>query len=138
MKKSSSKYTTIDEYLEKLPTEDRESLERLRNIIKSIVPDATEEISYQIPVFRHSGKYLVGFGASKKFCSFYVMNGSFVYEHQTELADYECTKSAIHFTSQKPLPAALVKKIVKARLEQNFTRAGVKRGKKPDVPRKSA
>lgn len=135
MKKGNRKHTTIDEYLERIPAEDRESLERLRKIIKSIVPDATEEISYQIPVFRHNGKYLVGFGAAKKFCSFYTMNGSYIYEHQDELADYECTKSAIHFTSERPLPVALVKKIVKTRLEQNLSRAGSKLRKKPAMPR---
>jgi uncharacterized protein YdhG (YjbR/CyaY superfamily) len=128
MKKSNSKYTTIDDYLERLPTEDRESLERLRKIIKSIVPDATEEISYGIQTFRYKGKYLVGFGAAKKFCSFYTMNGSYIDEHKDELVDYECTKSAIHFTLEKPLPVGLVKKIVKTRIAENERRASGKKG----------
>jgi uncharacterized protein YdhG (YjbR/CyaY superfamily) len=66
---------------------------------------------------------LVGFGASKAHCSFFVMSASFLDGFQRELASYETSKGTIRFTPERPIPAALVRKLVKARIEENEARA---------------
>jgi uncharacterized protein YdhG (YjbR/CyaY superfamily) len=123
MKKSTVNKGTIDEYLASLTKVDKGLLESLCKIIKTIVPDTTEEISYGIPTFRYKGKYLVGFGAAKNFCSLYAYSGSTLGDLMDDLREYECTKSAIHFTSEKPLSKLLIKKIVIARIAENEKRA---------------
>jgi len=116
-----SKPQTIDEYLERLPADKRAALEKLRKTIRAAAPEAEECISYQIPAFRQNG-VLVGFGASANHCSFFPFNGAAVAAHKGELKDYETSKGAIHFQPEKPLPAALVRKLVKERLEENSQR----------------
>ena len=94
------------------------SLEKLRKTIKSAAPKAEECISYGIAAFRLNGM-LVGFGATAKHCAFYLMSGSMVEAHQNELKDYDTSKGTIRFSADKPLPAALVRKLVKARIAEN-------------------
>jgi len=108
----------IDEYLASVPEEARAVLQKLRQTIKAAAPKATETISYQIPTFKHEGG-LVGFAAFKDHCSFFVMSVSVMNANKDLLRTYDTTKSAIHFTSDKPLPAALVKRLVKARMAEN-------------------
>jgi uncharacterized protein YdhG (YjbR/CyaY superfamily) len=119
--KSPSKPTTIDEYLAALSDKQRVALTKLRKTIKAAAPKAEECISYQIAAFRHNGM-LVGFGASQDHCSFYPMNGHTVAELAEELEGYDVSKGTIRFTADKPLPAALVRKMVKARLAENAAR----------------
>ena len=109
---------TIDEYLAPLSNEKRAALEKLRRAIKSAAPKAEECISYQIPAFRLGGRMLVAFGAAANHCAFYP--GSFPVEaHKDELKDYDTSKGTIRFQAAKPLPAALVRKLVKARIAEN-------------------
>lgn len=107
---------TIDAYLARLEGEQRAALQKLRKTIQSIVPRATECISYGVPAFRHDGRVLVGFGAGANHCTFFPMSGTTVAAHQALLASYETSKGAIRFQPERPLPAALVRKLVKARL----------------------
>jgi uncharacterized protein YdhG (YjbR/CyaY superfamily) len=113
---------TIDEYLAAMSHDKRAALENLRMTIRSIVPKAEECISYGLPAFRLDGKPLVFFGAGKNHCAFYPGSGSTVADHKGELKNYETTKGSIHFQPDAPLPAALVRKLVKARIAENVRR----------------
>jgi len=108
---------TIDEYLALVHDDDRRALERLRQTIRSAAPKAEECISYQMPAFRHNGKVVMWFGATAKHCSFYP--GAFpIEEHKKALEGYETSKGTIRFSPEHPLPAGLVRKLVKSRLAQ--------------------
>jgi len=113
--------TSIDDYLEEVPEEARAALEKLRKVIRTAAPKAVETISYRIPTYKYHGM-LVGFAAFKNHLSFFVMSPSLMEAHRDELKAYETAKATIHFTADKPLPAALVKKLVKARIEENEAR----------------
>jgi uncharacterized protein YdhG (YjbR/CyaY superfamily) len=112
------KARTIDEYLAALSPDKRAALEQLRKTIKAVAPQAEECISYQIAAFRQNGM-LVGFGATAKHCAFYLMSSTTVEAHRDELKDYDTSKGTIRFQPDKPLPAALVRKLVKARIAEN-------------------
>lgn len=112
------KTKTIDEYLATLSDDQRAALEKLRKTIRAAAPKAEECISYQIPAFRQNGM-LVGFGATAKHCAFYLMSASTVEAHKEELMAYDTSKGTIRFPADKPLPAALVRKLVKARIAEN-------------------
>ena len=109
---------TIDQYLARVSGAQRVALQRLRGIIKTAAPDAEESISYRIPTFRLHGA-LVGFGATANHCAFYLLSSSTVADHRRELANYDTSKGTIRFQPDKPLPAALVRKLVKARMREN-------------------
>ena len=111
---------TIDEYLNSVTPEQRVALERLRKIIlataRAAATGAEECISYQIPAFRVGGKVMMWFAATKNHCSFFP--GGIVPAFRDELHDYEISKGTIRFQPDHPLPAALVRRIVKARIAQ--------------------
>ncbi len=112
---------TIDEYLAPLSSEKRAALEKLRRAIQSAAPKAEECISYQIPAFRLGGRMLVAFGAAAKHCAFYP--GAFPVEAlEEELKAYSTSKGTIRFPAHSPLPAALVRKLVKARIAEHSAR----------------
>src|SRR5437762_3469591 len=110
---------TIDEYLAALSVDKRAALENLRKIIRAAAPKAEECISYQICAFRQNGM-LVGFGATANHCAFYLMSSATVEAHKDELKNYDTSKGTIRFQADKPLPAALVRKLVKARVAENL------------------
>ena len=118
---------SVDSYLAALPEEVRAALEKLRKIIKAAAPDTTEVISYRIPVLKLQGHSLVGFGAAKNYRSFFTMSSSMIPKlarmRAGELEGYEVSGATIHFTPDKPLPAALVKRLVKERIAENEKRA---------------
>jgi uncharacterized protein YdhG (YjbR/CyaY superfamily) len=120
---------TVDEYLEALPEGDRAALERVRKIIKAAAPEAVETISYQMPTFKYHGP-LVGFAAFKNHLSFFAMGKTAMHAFSKELESYDTTKGSIHFTADRPLPAALIKKIVKKRIEENLQSSPMA-GRKP-------
>lgn len=105
----------VEEYLAGVPEPQRAALERLRRVIRSVVPDAEEGIAWQMPAFRAHGRWLVGYAAFKEHCSFFPMSGALVEDLVEELQGFVTTKGSIHFTPEKPLPVALVKKVVRAR-----------------------
>jgi uncharacterized protein YdhG (YjbR/CyaY superfamily) len=114
------KAKTIDEYLAALGDHQRATLEKLRQAIRAAAPGAEECISYGLPAFRLNG-VLVGFGASANHCAFYPMSGTAVAAHKDELEAYDTSKGTIRFQPDKPLPVALVRKIVRARIAENRT-----------------
>ena len=113
---------TVDEYLAGLSDDKKDALERLRATIRAAAPKAEEYIGYQLPAFRLDGKPLVAFGATATHCAFYPMTGTTVDAYREELEDYETSKGAIRFQPAKPLPATLVRKLVKARIAENAAR----------------
>ena len=115
------KPTTIDDYLATVGADQRQALEKLRRTIRAAAPDAEECISYGIPAFRQDGM-LVGFGAAASHCSFFLMDGTTLDRFQELLAAFDTSKGTIRFPADKPLPPALVKKLVKARLAENKAR----------------
>ncbi len=108
----------MDEYLARVPEPARSTLNKMRALIRSVAPpEATETISYGIPAFKYKGM-LVWFAAFSNHCSLFP--GSSVIEaFKNELKGFSTSKGTIHFPVDKPLPAALVKKLVKARVAQN-------------------
>jgi len=114
-----SKPKTIDEYLAVLSDDKRAALEKLRKTIKAAAPKAEECISYRLPAFRLDGKMLVAFGAAANHCAFYPMSSSTVEAHKDDLKDYDTSKGTIRFQADHPLPAALVRKLVKTRIKEN-------------------
>ncbi|WP_371030121.1 iron chaperone [Pseudoclavibacter sp. JSM 162008] len=103
--------SSIDEYLEALSPEYRAELERIRSIVKRMVPEAEEKISYRMPTLAYKGRALVYFTASKKHLSFYPSEWA-IEEFADRLTDYTTTKHAIQFTVAKPLPDALIEELV--------------------------
>lgn len=112
------KPATVDEYLKGLPREQRAALEGIRKAIRAAVPRGEECISYGVPAFRLDGKVLVGFGAASRHCTFFPMSGTITAAHEADLAKYETSKGAIRFPAESPLPATLVRKLVRWRLEE--------------------
>ena len=115
------KPATVDEYLARLSDDQRAALQRLRKQILAVIPTAEECISYQMPAFRYEGKVLVWMGAGARHCAFYP--GGLVDQFEDDLADYETSKGTIRFQPDAPLPATLVRKIVKARIAQNAVKS---------------
>ena len=115
---SKTRTGTIDEYLAALSDDKRAALENLRKTIKAVARKAEECISYGLPAFRQNGM-LVAFGASANHCAFYLMSSSTVEAHAHELKGYDTSKGTIRFQAEKPLPVALVRMLVKARIAEN-------------------
>lgn len=118
-KPKSAKAKNVDEYLATLSEDKRASLEKLRKTIKAAVPKAEECISYGLAAFRLNGKPLVAFGATANHCAFYPMSSTVVASLQDELEDYDTSTGTIRFQPDKPLPASLVRKLIKTRIEEN-------------------
>lgn len=120
-KAAPAKPQTIDEYLAPLSDDQRAALEKLRKAIRSAAPEAEEYISYGIPSFRLGGRLLVAFGAAAKHCSFYP--GAYPMQaHKDEVERYDTSKGTIRFPADRPLPVALVRKLVKSRIAQYAAR----------------
>jgi uncharacterized protein YdhG (YjbR/CyaY superfamily) len=109
---------TIDEFLEPVEPDKREALEQLRRTIRSVAPDAEECISYGIAAFRVRGAVVAGFAPTSKGCSYYPFSGSTLRILARDLKSYSQTKSALHFAADRPLPKALVRKLIQARLDE--------------------
>jgi uncharacterized protein YdhG (YjbR/CyaY superfamily) len=112
-----AKPKTIDDYLARVSDTQRTALEKLRRDIQAAVPSAEECISYDIPGYRLGSRLLVSFGAAKNHCAFYP-GAHPIRAHEDELIGYDLAKGTIRFPAEKPLPARLVKKLVKTRLAQ--------------------
>ena len=114
-----SKPRTIDEYLVEVTADQRSVLEQLRKTIRATAPKVEECISYGIPAFRLDGRSLVFFGAWANHCSFYPGSSRTLKKFQNDLKSFQVTKGTIRFSPDNPLPLALVKKLVKARIAEN-------------------
>jgi uncharacterized protein YdhG (YjbR/CyaY superfamily) len=114
---------TVDEYLARVPEPARSTLHKVRAAIRSAAPpEATETISYRIPMFKYKGM-LMGFAAFSNHCSLFPGNLAVMKELESELKRFETSKGTIHFPVDKPPSVALVKKLVKARVAQNEQKA---------------
>lgn len=112
------KPATIDEYLAPLSGEQRKALECLRKTIRSIIPKAEECISYGMPAFRLRGDVVAGFAATVDGFSYYPFSGSTLTTLAHDVERYSRTKGALHVPLGKGLPAALVRKLIKARIAE--------------------
>jgi uncharacterized protein YdhG (YjbR/CyaY superfamily) len=106
----------VDEYLSAVEESKRGTLETLRRTILEIVPEAEQVISYRVPAFRVRGQTVAGFAAFKDHLSYLPFSGSVLTQLARELDGYTMTKSSLHFTPDRPLPKALVKKLIAVRL----------------------
>jgi uncharacterized protein YdhG (YjbR/CyaY superfamily) len=112
----------VEEYLQSVPEPHRKSLEKLRQTIRSVLPDAEEVISYGIPMFKKNGHGVVAYNATKTGITLQVMSGTLLDAHQKELIGYKRAKGSVQFPIDKPLPTSLVKKMVKERMAENELR----------------
>jgi uncharacterized protein YdhG (YjbR/CyaY superfamily) len=111
----------VEKYLAKVPSEPRATLEKLRKTIRVAAPKAVEIISYGIPTFKLDGRMLVSYAAFKAHCSFFP-GAAPIKAHEDDLKSYATSKGTIRFPTSKPLPTALVKKLVKTRIAENEAR----------------
>lgn len=110
---------TVDEYLADVPEPAQSTLRRIRAVIQSVVPaETTEVISYGIPMFQYRGM-LVGYAAFKNHCSLFPTGSGVIEKFEKELKGFSTSRGTIRFPSDKPLPDALLKKIVKVRVAEN-------------------
>jgi uncharacterized protein YdhG (YjbR/CyaY superfamily) len=122
VKKKNEKATkvprSVDEYLERVPEPARTTLKKVRAVIRSVAPpEATEGISYGMPTFKYKGM-LASFAAFSDHCSLFPGAGPTI-EFKDELKDFQTSKGTIRFAPNKPFPATLLKKLLKARIAEN-------------------
>jgi uncharacterized protein YdhG (YjbR/CyaY superfamily) len=117
----------VDAYLARLSADKRATLEKVRKAIRAAAPQAEEGLSYGMPAFIQ-GKPIAGYAASARHCAYYPMSGAVVSALEADLEGYETSKGAIRFPIGKPPSAALIRKLVKARLAEIAGAAGRKKG----------
>ena len=108
----------IDDYLRGLPDDQRRALDDLRSTILTFLPDAEQGISYKLPAFRAEGRLVAGFGAFRQHLSYLPHSGTVLPALRLDAAGYDCTKSSLHFTPDRPLPRELVERLIEARLAE--------------------
>jgi uncharacterized protein YdhG (YjbR/CyaY superfamily) len=127
---TSSGSADVDAYLAKVPEPARSTLEKVRATIRSVAPaESTEKLSYGMPAFHYKGA-LVAYAAFKNHCSLFPMQASLTDQMQDELKTYRTSKGTLQFSPDKPLPASLLKKIVKLRVAENDIRFRTKAAKR--------
>jgi len=129
MDSAKKKSKPIDEYLANVKPGHRKTLQKLRQTIQTAAPKAEECVSYGIPAFRLNRRLLVFFGAWANHCAFYPGSAATLKNFQNELRNFQTSKGTIRFSPEKPLPVALVQKLVKTRVAENNDRANKKRRK---------
>ena len=112
----------IDKYLATVGAKNRALLRQLRKSIHAIAPDVEECISYRLPAFRFAGRIIAGFSATSKGCSYYPFSGTTLATLAREIEGFGHTKSALHFGPDKPLPTALLRKLLEARIADSGRR----------------
>jgi len=112
---------SVDEYLMRLPDAQRTVLQKVRKAIKETAPKAEESISYMIPAYKYKWA-LVYFAAFTNHCSLFGATKSILKTFEEELRPFKTNGGTIHFTPEKPLPIALIKRIVKMRMKENEER----------------
>jgi uncharacterized protein YdhG (YjbR/CyaY superfamily) len=115
---------TVDEYLASLSGDKRAALQKLRRAIRSVVPEAEECISYRLPAFRLNKRMLVWFGAAANHCAFYP--GAYpIQACKDDLKTHDTSKGTVRFKADRPLPTALVRKLVRVRVAEQAARQRV-------------
>lgn len=123
MRKTHAAPKTVEEYLAGVPEPARSTLIKIRAMIRSAAPpEATEAISYGMPTFKYNGS-LLAFAAFSRHCSLFPMSLSVIDKFKSELKSFQTSKGTLQFPMDKPLPAALVKKLVKARVAEKERKA---------------
>jgi len=112
----------VDAYIAAAPEPARGMLREMRQIVKAAAPRAVEMISYGIPLYKQQG-HLTAFAAFKNHVGFYVMSKRLMAAYRKEFAPYKQAIATVQFPIGEPIPAALVKKVVKARIKENEARA---------------
>lgn len=120
-------HADVDAYMKSLAAADRNALEFLRQHIAALMPQAEQRLSRGVPFFYYKGKRAVGFRASKGYLSFFIMEGRVLKNMKHDLHNYENSSTVVWFTPDKPLPKALVEKLVKARVTEIELAFNVKR-----------
>ena len=110
--------TQVDVYLAAAPEPQRTTLSALRATLRELLPDADEALSYGVPAFKVGGKAVAGYAYFKQHCSYFPHSGSVLQELEDELEDYRWSKGTLQFSIGAPLPEALVRQLVEARLGQ--------------------
>lgn len=128
MEKNKTAAANVDAYIKQFPPEVQAMLQQLRAAIKSAAPKAEELISYMMPAYKYHG-VLVYFGGYKNHIGFYP-TGSGIEAFKKELSVYKGSKGAVQFPLDKPLPVALIKQIVKYRVQMNLEKEQLKKTKK--------
>lgn len=113
-----SRATDLEAYFASLAADKRAALQKLRQAIRAAAPAADEGFSYGLPAFRLGGRPLVCYGASTNHCSFFPMSPAVIRAHAKDLKQYETSKGTIRFAPDRPLPASLVRKLVRARMAE--------------------
>ncbi len=121
--------TTVEEYLSLFSKEQRDALEKLRQVIKAAAPKAEEVISYGMPGYKQNG-VLVYFGGFKNHCSFFPASYTVIKQFAEQLKDYKTSKGTIQLPLDKAIPSTLVKKMVVARMKENELKKKEKAQKK--------
>lgn len=115
----------VDEYLARVPEPARTTLNKIRAIIRSVVPqETTEAIHYGMPAFKYKGP-LLGYAAFSNHCSLFPMGASVIAAFQQELRGFESSKGTIRFPVERPPSATLIKKLVKAQIAENEQKKSV-------------
>jgi len=121
-----NKVASVEEYIAVLDKAPKKRLRELRNIIREEAPEAEEVISYNMPAFKLNGAVLVWYAAFKEHVGFYP-KASGIAAFKAELEGYKASKGAIQFPFEKPIPARLVKKIVRFRIKENEAKSRPRR-----------
>jgi uncharacterized protein YdhG (YjbR/CyaY superfamily) len=106
----------VDAYLADLPPAQQNVLQRLRERVRQVAPDAEETISYGMPAFRYDGKFLLSYAGWQRHCSLYPMTDAIRSRYASELEGFGGTKGSIHFTPERPLPDTVVDELIRARI----------------------
>ena len=118
---------TVDGYIAQFPPDVQKALQNLRKIIQAAAPKAEERIGWRMPGYKYHG-WLVFFAGFKKHMSLFVASTQLMKTLKKDLKSYETSGATVHFTTDRPLPVALVRKIVKLRMKENENRAKTRKG----------
>lgn len=121
--KMNTNFKTIDEYIASQTDEAKMMLQKIREIVVEISPNAEEVISYNMPAFKLCGRVLIYFAGFKNHCSLFPANAGLIEKMEPELKNYKTSKGTIQFELDKPLPISLIKKIVKIRVKENLEKS---------------
>ncbi|MBI3743779.1 MAG: DUF1801 domain-containing protein [Chloroflexi bacterium] len=111
--------TTVSAYIAAAPKDVRGKLKQMRAIVKALAPGAEEKISYGMPAYKLRGRVLVYFAAFKNHIGFYPGSGTVLKVYAPDLRRYKTSKGTVQFPLERPLPVALIRKLIRAKIKLN-------------------